>query len=380
MKRYSVTYFLGQSIKGLWRNGVMSVASIMVLMSCLVVMGSFSLLVYNINVNLEKMSTLNEIVVYADTKLSEITDEERVVASDTPYTGDIVSMISETAGQVEALDDFTDLEQAYITAGNLRASMSMLKTAVEASGDASLNADYAVLEASFETVYHRVATIKNLQARIKSLNNVSSAIFTSKAAGLEEMKEHFSDYPELFDKLRKNPLTEKFTITYEDNSSVATLQFNLENLDPVLYKVNCRSDVAAAIEQIKNGVILVFSWFLVILFVVSIFVIINTIKLAVFSRRQEISIMRYVGATNTFIVLPFIFEGILIGLIAGGLAYFVQMYTFGYAYELLLSNFQMVTIVPFEQVKNVIACGFLSLGVVTGILGSSVSLHRYLKA
>ncbi len=380
MKRYSVTYFLGQSIKGLWRNGVMSVASIMVLMSCLVVMGSFSLLVYNINVNLEKMSTLNEIVVYADTKLSEITDEERVVASDTLYTGDIASMISETAGQVEALDDFTDLEQAYITAGNLRASMSMLKTAVEASGDASLNADYAVLEASFETVYHRVVTIKNLQARIKSLNNVSSAIFTSKAAGLEEMKEHFSDYPELFDKLRKNPLTEKFTITYEDNSSVATLQFNLENLDPVLYKVNCRSDVAAAIEQIKNGVILVFSWFLVILFVVSIFVIINTIKLAVFSRRQEISIMRYVGATNTFIVLPFIFEGILIGLIAGGLAYFVQMYTFGYAYELLLSNFQMVTIVPFEQVKNVIACGFLSLGVVTGILGSSVSLHRYLKA
>jgi len=381
MKRYSLTYFIGQSFKGLWRNGVMSTASIMVLMSCLVVMGSFALLVYNINVNLEELGVLNEIVVYADPSMSQPDQHEQILSEGVqPYSGSLPEIIASVDSQTAELDAFTDLNAAYVTAGNLFASMPTIKAAAEASGDPDLLAGYSALEEHFIEVYHRVVSIKDLETRIKALNNVSGVVFTSKTAGLEEMREKYSDYPDLFDKLRINPLTDKFTITYDDNSAITTLQFQLENLDPILYKVNCRADVAETISQVKNGVILIFSWFMAILFVVSIFVIINTIKLAVFARREEISIMRYVGATNWFITLPFVFEGIIIGLLASGLGYILQSYMFNYVYEMVLESFQMVTVVPFEAVRIYIIVGFVSIGMITGILGSSVSLHKYLKA
>ena len=124
MKRYSLTYFIGQSFKGLWHNGVMSTASIMVLMSCLVVMGSFAILVYNINVNLEELGVLNEIVVYADTSLTEPGEHEQVNAEGVEaYSGDMTEIMASIETQLAELDAFTDLDQAYVTAGNLFASM-----------------------------------------------------------------------------------------------------------------------------------------------------------------------------------------------------------------------------------------------------------------
>ena len=118
-----------------------------------------------------------------------------------------------------------------------------------------------------------------------------------------------------------------------------------------------------------------------ILFVVSIFVIINTIKLAVHSRRSEITIMRYVGATEWFVILPFIFEedGI-IGLISSGLAYLVEMYMYGYVVSMMTENFRFLTIIGFDEIRTQLLLAFLGIGVVTGIIGSTISTRRYLKA
>ena len=124
---------------------------------------------------------------------------------------------------------------------------------------------------------------------------------------------------------------------------------------------------------------LVFVWFLVILGVVSIFIIINTIKLSVFSRRNEISIMQYVGATGWFISLPYIIEGAIIGLVSSVAAYFIEWYIYSYIEEMVITDLQMISILQFSDIRGYVFWGFLGLGVVLGVVGSLISLARYLK-
>ena len=116
------------------------------------------------------------------------------------------------------------------------------------------------------------------------------------------------------------------------------------------------------------------------LFIVSLFVIINTIKLAVYARKQEIAIMRYVGATKWFITLPFVFEGMLIGLIASGVAYLVEWYMYTYIGRMVAEESTILRIVPFAQVDGAVILGFLAVGLFSGIVGSIISLSKYLKA
>jgi len=295
MKRYRISYFLGQSIKGLWRNGIMTVASVTVLMSCLVVIGSFALLIRNIDANLEQLGLLNEIVVFID---ESKTDEE-----------------------------------------------------VEAIG-----------------------------AEIRSLENVADVTFVSKEQALEEEKAKYEDYTELYDLLQDdNPLRDSFIIKYSDNSKVSTLDYQIGQIDGIANKKN-RIDLALTVERIKNGVSLVLIWFMAILFIVSIFVIINTIKLAVHARRTEITIMRYIGATDWFVMFPFIFEGIWIGLLASGFAYVIEWYIYKYVVSMMSENFNMITIVPFDGLKMTVALAFVGIGVITGIIGSTISTRKYLRA
>ncbi len=301
MSKYSFSYFISQSFKGLWRNGVMSLASILVLMSCLVVMGSFSLLVYNINVNLENVGALNEIVVFCD---EDYTEEQ----------------ISEIGRQIRLLDNVDEENVVHITK----------EDAMEQTREDYRGTEYEVL--------------------------------------FEEMDERGT-----------NPFRDSYVIPYEDNAQVSTLEYQLGQIEGVA-KIECRADLAETVENLKNGIIFVFMWFLAILFVVSLFVIINTIKLAVFARRQEISIMRYVGATKAFITLPFVFEGILIGIIASGVAYLIQWYVYSYIDKLITQDYGLISIVGFSELNTYVILGFLAVGVFTGIVGSMISLSKYLKA
>ncbi len=295
-KRYSLFYFIGQGFQGIFRNGVMSFASIAVLMSCLLVLGAFTLLVQNINVNLEEFGLLNEIVVFVDRDADE-------------------------------------------------------------------------------------TKIQQIEAEIRALDNVASVTRTTKAEALEKLKAQSEEYKHLYEDIDEtnNPLTDKFTIVYEDNDRVVTLAYLLGQIDGVR-KVRNDLDLAVTITNVKNGVLLIFTWFLIILFVVSLFVIINTVKLSVFSRRSEISIMRYVGATGWFITLPFIIEGIIIGLVSSAAAYFAELYFYRYIQRIVLSDLEMISVIPVEAVQMPLLWGFLVIGVLAGVVGSSISLGKYLKA
>jgi len=293
VKRYNIFYFIGQSISSMWRNGVMTFASIAVLMSLLVVIGGFTMLVVNIDKNLDDLGVLNEIVVFCDRDATE----EQIVE------------IGET---------------------------------------------------------------------INKLDNIDTVERITKEQGLKELQE---EQPDVYDDVtaENNPLPDSFVITYINNNKVPELDYQLRQI-PGIIKVNNRLDLATTIESLKSGIMLIFIWFLAILAVVSIFIIINTIKLSVFSRRNEISIMRYVGATGWFISLPFIFEGIFIGLFASVIGYFIEWYVYSYIENIVISDYlQMISIIPFEEIKYIVLVGFIGIGVVTGIIGSCISLGKYLK-
>ncbi len=269
----------------------MSFASVAVLMSLLVVIGGFTLLVYNIDVNLDSIGDLNQIVVFCDKESSE-------------------------------------------------------------------------------------AEVAAIGEKIRKLDNIESIDFVSKEDGLEWLKEKNDVYKDV--SADNNPLPDKYVISYVDTEKVPELDYQLKQIDGI-WKINNRLDLASSIESLKSGVMLVFVWFLAILGIVSVFIIINTIKLSVFSRKNEISIMRYIGATGWFISLPFVFEGIIIGIIASVVAYFIEWYIYSYIESLVYTDLQMLTIVPFGDIRGWLLIGFVGIGIVTGIVGSLISLGKYLK-
>ena len=291
MKRYNPFYFIGQAFEGLFRNGVMSFASIAVLMSLLVVIGGFALLVTNIDLNLEQFGLINQIVVFCD----------------------------------------PDAEQSEI---------------------------------------------EDIGIAIGKLDNIDKVEHVTKEEGLRQMKEEYDIYDDVDE--ANNPLPDSYVITYVENEKVVELDYQLKQI-PGIAKVNNRLELATTIENFKHGVMLVFVWFLAILGVVSVFIIINTIKLSVFSRRNEISIMQYVGATGWFISLPYIIEGAVIGIVSSVAAYFIEWYIYSYIERLVMTDLQMISFLSFADIRGYVLWGFIGLGVVTGVAGSMISLGRYLK-
>lgn len=296
MRAYNPFYFLGQAFKSLWRNGVMTAASIFILTSCLIVLGSFGILVADINLNLDNLGLMNEIAIYLEPTLS---DEE--------------------------------VEEIYTS--------------------------------------------------LRTMENVGDITFISKEQGLEEMRQDYADYSNLFEiaEGEENPLPDMFYITCEDVTKATTLEYRLGEIEGIS-KTIFRLDLAAQIDSFKSGVTLVFAWFLVLLFVVSIFVIVNTIKIAVHARRHEINVMRYIGATRTFIITPFILEGMIIGLLSGVIAYFAEWYIYTYIEQVVATEIRMLEVYAFSDLAQYVLLGFLLIGTVTGAIGSSISLRRNLNA
>jgi cell division transport system permease protein len=294
-RRYNPFYLILDAFKNLWRHRVISFAAVLVLTSCLILLGAFVILIRNLDVNIERLGLLNELVVFID---ADATDEQvRVIGED-----------------------------------------------------------------------------------IKALDNVAAVEFISKDAGLDEMRDIYSDYSDLFDAIEAsgdNPLSDSYVITYKDNALVNELEYQLTRI-PGIKKVNNRLDYAVTVENFKNGTSFVFVWFFALLLSVSVFVIFNTVKLAVHTRRDEISIMRFIGATNLFIVTPFIIEGAVIGLLSSFVAYFADMGIYSYILSAVGTD-SIITLVPFSEIGTMMLPAFLFIGVISGIAASLLSIRKNLS-
>ena len=297
---YNPFYLIFDAFRNLWRHRVTGIASVLVLSSCLILLGAFGLLIRNIDVNIEKLGLLNEIVVFTD---YDVTPEK----------------------------------------------------------------------------------LQNITEDIKALENVTYVDFISKESGFASMKETYPDYAALFDSIEQsgdNPLADSFVVTYKSTAGANKLEYDLLQIEGVM-KVNNRVDYAAAIENFKSGASFVFAWFFILLLAVSLFVIFNTVKLAVHGRRTEISIMRFIGATKLYIITPFLIEGIVIGVLSAVIAFFADMGLYSYVAQSMdggTSQFlDMFTLIPFSDMQIEFLVVFVLLGTVTGIVASIVSLHKNLS-
>ena len=152
-----------------------------------------------------------------------------------------------------------------------------------------------------------------------------------------------------------------------------------------IYTIKAPYDFANLLNQVKKLVTIISITILAALFVVSIVIISNATKASVFTRRKEIGIMKYVGATNTFICIPFFIEGMITGVLAGGISFVITLFGYDSLLEILTKDISIWTIIgsggliPFSQVAVILLIAYIGLGAFVGAMGSVISTKRYLN-
>lgn len=298
---YNVGYFFRLAFQGIFRNSLMSLATVFVLTSALLVTGTAWALKVNLEYNLQEINTYNKIVVFV-TK---------------------------------------------------------------------------------ETEEH---STKLLKEKIENLDSVSSVEWITKDEVLKSLFEDYGDYGDILRMYGEdNPCKDELVITYTDAAKVNDIVYQINNMNEseeclgTVDKINDRRDVAEKIDDVKNIASLVLSWLMVLLLVVSNFIIMNTIKLAVYSRREEVSIMRYVGASGFFVAFPFVLEGIILGLFSSALAFGLQYGIYQQFAVKIIGDSGLITILPFASMLKEFIIAFLAIGVGLGVIGSIFSLRKYNK-
>ena len=296
MSGASFRYLVKEGFRNTWTNRMMSIASICVLLSCLVLIGSASMIFLNIDSLVQKIENENVIMVYID-------------------------------------DEATD------------------------------------------------ADIDELGIELQSLNNVQKIEFVAKEdawaeqiATMDEAQAEF--FTEQTDEI---PLPDAYKVTVKDLEQFTSTVKQIKKLDHI-DTVRQNTDLAKKLAKISNGISIISIVIISVLFAISLFIISNTIKLTIYSRRLEISIMKSVGATNSFVQLPFVVEGIILGVVAGVMSLFA---VWG-IYELAISRFgdvfNSIGLEPlnFMDYAWIMLGVFVAIGIVSGVGGSLITMRKYL--
>lgn len=293
MKGSSLKYLTREGFRSIWINKLMSLASVAVLMACLVIIGLGAMIFFNINSLLDSVENQNVIMVFAE---NDATDEE-------------VSII-----------------------GN----------------------------------------------KIKAMNNVEDCIFVPKEDAFNKELEKMGDDAALLDGLEENPLPDGYKVVVKDLTQFDKTVNELKTVKGV-QRVRENGDVADKLVSIRKAVTIISLGLVILLFIVSLFIISNTIRITMFSRKLEISIMKAVGATNWFIRWPFMVEGVNLGIISCVVSFLVLAGIYKaieYICAGLIASFKLVNF--FDYAWYILAL-FAVIGVFTGSAGSLISMRKYLK-
>ena len=216
---------------------------------------------------------------------------------------------------------------------------------------------------------------------LQTTEGVEKVEYVTKDQALQTLRDRWGDNGYLLENLPENPLPDSYTVYVTDKdaaNNVATLAPGIEGVDDVVYYRDTIEKLAQVSRFIELGSIIAMAF----LVIVSIVIVANTIKLTVFNREKEISIMKYLGATNWFVKAPFIWGGIIIGIlssvIATGLTYVI--------YKRIVSiiggdilRILSVNLVPAEQLTLTLLASFLCLGIGIGVIGSAISIRKFLN-
>ncbi|MEG0305173.1 MAG: permease-like cell division protein FtsX [Oscillospiraceae bacterium] len=228
-----------------------------------------------------------------------------------------------------------------------------------------------------------------LEQTIKAMPEQSEYVYISKEAAVEEMGEIMDDDKELLKEYSGannpgNPFPASFRVFARDPADVPVLAQKLTAM-PGVYHVETPSEMSTVLSNMKK-IVNFGGWGLIIaLGVVSVVVISNTIRLTVFARRKEINIMKFVGATNSFIRLPFFVEGMTVGALSGALSTIIVLGSYSAVLRYLTTpdaawlSFFTKTVLPVGDVWAFIFVGFIAFGVIIGSIGTTSSIRKHLK-
>lgn len=220
---------------------------------------------------------------------------------------------------------------------------------------------------------------RDMEDTILQVDNVATAEFEDKNQALEEYREELGDQADLLDGFdeNNNPLRDAFHITMKDPSQVTATKAALESVEGIGNAV-ANEEVVARLIQIQRMFHAISVTLIVALGLISIFIIANTVKLAMLARRREISIQKMVGATNWFIRWPFVIEGLVLGLVAGGIAFGLEWALYDQLSDFILGNLPQFTMARFQELMFYVMGVFGGAGVIVGVCGSSLTIRRFM--
>ena len=224
--------------------------------------------------------------------------------------------------------------------------------------------------------------INEVGEKIRSLDHISTIDFVSKEDGLNSMKERLKDTKGVLDGFNAERLKASYMVKVDDLTKSKEIQDQILQIENVA-KITSSDETITMLISLANGVRIVTGVILLLLIIISIFIIANTIKLTVHARRKEISIMKYVGATNNFIRWPFIVEGMIIGILASLISIVIVGGAYNFiAKELVKTTFMKMIgmgLVGFGDMLSSIIVVYMLLGIGIGAFGSVISMRKYLK-
>ena len=293
MRLNNIGYLLKEGIRGIFLHGFMSFASICVTVACLLIVGSFSILSYNLDIMVEELNQTSEILVYVDSSLSD-------------------------------------------------------------------------------------AEARSIGTKINMLDNVLQSTFVSREEALQNFIEDH-DGNSAFNGVQAEDLRHRFVVVLEDNTRMEETDEQLKNI-PGVAKTKAAYELAEGFTTIQSVLHIVSYAVIAVLLVVSLLIISNTVKLAMYDRRDEIAIMKMVGATNGFIRLPFVVEGFTLGMLGAALAFGVEwiMYNQLVAKINSIDALQLFSFVPFQELLIPMVVVFASAGLFVGIVGSWTSIRKFM--
>lgn len=220
---------------------------------------------------------------------------------------------------------------------------------------------------------------RGLEDDLLAIDNVRGVEFISRAEAMEAYQDKYDDEP-YFQNLEPETFRDRFVILMDELSLQAETKAEIEKIPGVAW-VNAYEELSNGFIAMRNVATIVCVALIAILFLVSVFIIANTIKLTTFDRRDEIAIMKMVGATNGFIRWPFVYEGFLLGLFSAVIAFFLQWGLYSVITKGITGSdvFSVVSLVPFSQMWIPVAVIFAAAGMLIGIGGSISAIRQFLK-
>ena len=294
MRLNNIGYLLKEGFKGIFTHGFMSFAAVVVTVACLVIVGSFSILAYNLDIMVEELNQTSEILVYVDNTLSD-------------------------------------------------------------------------------------AEARSIGTKINTLSNIQKSTFVSRQEALEDfIDDHEGD--SAFSGVQAEDLRHRFVVVLEDNTQMMQTDNQLKQI-PGVAKTSAAYELAEGFSTIQSVIHIVSIAVIAILLVVSLLIISNTVKLAMYDRRDEIAIMKMVGATNAFIRLPFQVEGFTLGMIGAVLAFGLEWLMYDSLIQQIaqVDSLQLFKFVAFQELLIPMMATFGAAGLFVGIVGSWTSIRKFMN-